>query len=125
MKDIAAITNHEVHSTTDLKHRIMKLNAMKAEQELELKRDLKEMYYSLQLSTMIKKTVRDLSTDPEVKTNAIETTINIGSNFLLDKLLLRRGSGIKSYLINAGLKKLVSYFTSGHRITDLIQKRTH
>lgn len=103
---IPVITN-----STELKHEIMKLSSLKADQEVALKRDLKELYYSMQISTVIKRTVRDLKEDDNIKSTAVEAGISLGSGFILDKLLLRKGYGIKSYLVNAGLKKLVSYFT--------------
>lgn len=117
-----AVLHQSITNSTEIKHQIMKLNALKEEQEIMLKKDLKEIYYSLQLSTVIRRTVKDLSTDKELKSSALQTTIGIGSDFLLNKLLFRKGAGIKSYLINAGLKKLISYFTSGKTLSDILQK---
>lgn len=119
------LTHPVIASSTDIKLQIMKLNAMREEQEIALKTDLKEIYYSLQLSTIIRRTVRDLSADPEIKTTAVQAGIGIGSSFLLDKLLFRKGAGIKSYLLNVGLKKLISYFASGSKISEMLQKNNH
>jgi hypothetical protein len=120
MKD--ALLSQPITSSTELKHQIMKLNALREEQEEILKKDLKEIYYSLQISTVIRRTIKDLSTDEEVKSSALQTAIGVGSGFLLDKLLFRKGAGLKSYLINAGLRKLVSYFTSGNRLSGILSK---
>lgn len=114
---IPVITN-----STELKHEIMKLSYLKAEQELALRRDLKELYYSMQVSTLIKRTVKDLTEDDNIKTTAVEAGLNIGSGFILDKLLLRKGYGIKSYLLNMGLKKLVSYFTHNGKAQKLLAR---
>lgn len=114
---IPVITN-----STELKHEIMKLSSLKADQELILKRDLKEIYYSMQISTVIKRTVRDLTEDDNIKSTAVEAGISLGSGFILDKLLLRKGYGIKSYLMNVGLKKLVSYFTHNGKGLKLLAK---
>lgn len=114
-----------ISNTTELRHAIMKLNNRKEEQEEQLRRNLKELYYSLQLSTVIRRTVRNIGADKELKASALETGINIGSGFLLDKLLLRKGYGIKSYLVNLGVKKLVSYFAAGHTLKDLFSKKKH
>ena len=111
-----------ITNSTELKHEIMKLSSSKADQEMALKRDLKELYYSMQISTVIKRTVRDLKEDENVRSTAVEAGINLGSGFILDKLLLRKGYGIKSYLVNIGLKKLVSYFTHSGRAQKLLAK---
>lgn len=121
MKD--SVLTHPINSSTDLKLQIMKLNMLREDQEIALKRELKEIYYSMQLSTIIRRTVKDLTSDPEVKTTALQTAIGVGSDLLLNKILLRKGAGIKSYLINMGLKKLISYFTSGDRLANLMAKK--
>jgi hypothetical protein len=122
MKDLAVLPHPIITSSTDIKYHIMKLNALREEQEIALKKDLKEIYYSLQFSTVIRRTVKDLSEDKDLKQSALQTTIGIGSDFLLNKLLFRKGAGIKSYLINAGLKKIISYFTSGDKLSDMFEK---
>jgi len=117
------VLHHPISTSTDIKHQIMKLNALKEEQEELLKRDLKEIYYSLQISTMIRRTIKDLSEDQEVKSSALQTAIGLGSGFILDKVLFKRGAGLKSYLINAGIKKLISLFTSGNKLSGILSKK--
>lgn len=104
-----------IRNSTELKHEIMRLNALRAEQEQALRRDLKELMYALQPSTVIRRTVTNLKKDDGVKASALQAGISLGSGFLLDKLLLRKGYGIKNYLINKGLKSLVSFFTGSER----------
>lgn len=111
-----AITN-----STELRHAMMQLNNLKEEQEIALRYQLKEIYYSLQLSTVIRRTVKDFSSDKAFKATALQTGINIGSGFILDKLLLRKGYGIKSYLLNLGIKKLVSYFAKGGTLKNVFK----
>src|SRR5688572_18840352 len=111
-----------IGSSTELKHEIMRLNALRLEQELVLRRDLKELAYSMQLSTVIKRTVKDLKEDDEVKSTAIGAGVSLGSGFILDKLLLRKGYGIKNYLINLGLKKMVSIFANSPRGQKILSR---
>lgn len=117
------VLHHPITTSTDIRHQIMKLNALKEEQEEILKRDLKEIYYSLQISTVIRRTIRDLSEDEEVKSSALQTAIGLGSGFILDKVLFRKGAGLKSYLINAGIKKLISWFAAGNRLSGILSKK--
>lgn len=118
MKTINTPTN-----STELKHAIMQLNSELASQELVVRHRLKELYYSLQLSTVIRRTVKDITQDKEVTSSALQAGIDIGSGFLLDKMLLRKGYGIKSYLVNIGLKKLVSFLASGGKLRKVLASR--
>jgi hypothetical protein len=113
-----------ITNSTELRHAMMRLNSLKEDQETELRRHLKEIYYSLQLSTVIRRTVKDIGADKDIKASALQTGISIGSGFILDKLLLRKGYGIKSYLLNLGIKKVISYFTSGHSLKNLLNGET-
>jgi len=116
------INNKHVDASTYLAYRIMLLKSIKEQQEELLQMDLKELYYSLHLSTIIKDTVRDLGADPEFKTSLLQQAIGIGGNYLVDRITLRKGS-IKGYLVNMGLKKLLSFFVSNNK--EKIAEKLH
>ena len=107
---------NKVTNATDLQLQIMKLNALKAEQEMLIKHDLKVLSYALQPATILKKTINNITHDNEIQQDALKTTLNIGSSFLLDKILFRKGAGIKAYILNAALKKVASYFIDKNKI---------
>lgn len=97
-------------TSTEIRHRMMQLKYAIEDQENMLVHDVKELYYKLRPSTIIKNAVKDLSADREFKKDAMKETLTFGSSFLLDKVMLSRGSGLKKYLLNMGLKKLAAYF---------------
>ncbi|MBC7383791.1 MAG: hypothetical protein H7296_12500 [Bacteroidia bacterium] len=101
-----------ITNSTELKHEIMKLNYMKEEQEITLRNNVKEIYYSLQLSTIIRKTVNELSEDTHLKKTVVTKGIEMGSSFLLNKFMFKNGTGVKGFLVGIGLKKLVSIILS-------------
>jgi|GEM_PF-2668923 len=114
-------TGKRISDSVDIKERIEELEIKMKKQERQLKKDVKEVYYSLHLTTMIKNALKDLRTDPELRSTAIETSLNLGGQFVLDKVLFRHHKGLKAYLLNAALKKLMSFFIAKN--TDTILKK--
>jgi hypothetical protein len=113
------ISSHKISSSTDIKHRIMKLNALKAEQEEQLKWHLHEFQYSIQPSTLIKNAVKGLKDKVDMKSDTVKETLNAGAGFLLDAIIFRNGMGVKKYLLNAGLKKVASFFIAKKSNTEV------
>jgi hypothetical protein len=111
-----------ITNSTELKLRIMQLKNLRAEQELSIKRNAKELYYSLQPTAIIKRTFKNLIAPKEVQNSLFNTGMNLGTSFILDKLLLRRGYGIKSFLFNSGLKKVVSILLESPKVKEFIDK---
>jgi len=119
MMDITVETR--ITNSTELKYKIQQLQAKLYQQEERIKHTVKEIHYSFHLSNLVKSAVHNLNEDPEFKGNALEAALNFGGQFLLDKIMFRKGTGIKGYLVNAGLKKLLSAVISGKK--DSILKR--
>lgn len=124
---VGNITNH-----TELKFRIMQLNSLREEQELELKNGIKELYHSMHPINIIKKTLSGLVSDKEVRFDATKIGLNIGSDFLIGKLL---GSNLNltKYFGSMILQKASDYVLTNHpdkvswgigKLTNLFQSFT-
>jgi hypothetical protein len=102
------IKNH-----TELKFRIMQLNSLRAEQELEIKRGIKELYHTMQPLNLLKKTISDFASDKQVTFDAAKIGLDLGSDFLIGKLL-GSNMNIKKYLSALVLQKASDYFLARH-----------
>lgn len=105
------ITNH-----IELKHRIMHLNAKRVAQEDELKRDFKELYYSIQPSTLLNKAF-NTNADSGSSNGLAKAGLGIGADFLIGKLV-GRSSSLKGFITSMVLEKVTSYVINNH--TDAI-----
>jgi hypothetical protein len=105
------LTNIQNH--TDLRFRIMQLNSLKEEQELELKRSAQELYESLQPLNMLKKSLSDFVSDKQVRSDAGTVGMNLGAEFLIGKLLGTNMS-LKKYLGSLVLQKASDYLINKH-----------
>jgi hypothetical protein len=103
-----AINNH-----TDLKLRIMHLNALKEEQEEKLKYDFKKLYYSLQPATLIKNTLSNTVSDPDVQFNLAKTGVGIGLDLLIGKLLGKNKS-IRGFISSFIFQKASHFLLEKH-----------
>lgn len=97
------ITNH-----TQLKYTIMQVNAARAEQEDEIKYKLKEVYYSLQPATLIKKAVENVMHSPETQKSLAQVGIAMGTDFLISKFF-KRGNSIKGFFSSMIVEKIADY----------------
>ncbi len=98
------ITNH-----SELVFRIMELKAQKLSQEIELKHCIKEFAYTINPTSMIKDTIHELSQDKEVRFDLAKVGLNVGANFIIDKVLGRNNS-IKGFLSSMLLEKISTTF---------------
>ena len=109
--------NSTIRNAASIKSKIDELRLLRQYQEQELRADFRTLKELLKPSSLIRNAVNDLKQDQEFKGNAMENAVNAGAGFLLDKLILRKGFGLKSYLINMGLKKALSFFVSKRKDT--------
>ena len=102
------ISNH-----AELKFRIMQLNSLRAEQELDLKNGVKELYLSMHPISIIRNTLAGLASDKQVQFDAAKIGLNIGSDFLIGKLI---GSNLNltKYLSSMVLQKASDYMLNNH-----------
>jgi hypothetical protein len=99
-------------SVSDLSAEIARLEVLKESQEEVLKDQLETFAHSINPGVMIKKAFRKMGEDETIKQSAIQSSLNLGAQFLLDKIMLRKGVGIKGYLLNMALKRIASFLIS-------------
>ncbi|MBL7936374.1 MAG: hypothetical protein JNM51_11275 [Bacteroidia bacterium] len=107
MKNIH-ITNH-----AELMLRIMQLKSEKLSQETELKHSAKEFIYSISPVSIVKDSLHELAQDEDVKFDMTKVGLNIGANFLIDKIVGRNRS-IKGFLGAMLIEKLSSKFINNN-----------
>ncbi|MES2762624.1 MAG: hypothetical protein V4677_10465 [Bacteroidota bacterium] len=108
--------NIEITNDTELHHRIMKLNYLKAEQELAIKRNVKELIYSAHPSVLFKNLVNKFSEDQEATDDLKSIGLNLGKDFLLMKLF-GKGS-LKGFISSMLVRKATDYVIKNH--SDLL-----
>jgi hypothetical protein len=115
-------TGVKINNVRDLRLQQALLQEILELQEAELRSSVREIHHSLSLSNVIKNTVSDLGKDKEFKSDAIGATMNFGAQLVLDKIMHKTtNGGIKSFLIQAGLKKIISYFIAKKK-TAILEK---
>ncbi|MDB5272409.1 MAG: hypothetical protein JWO58_776 [Chitinophagaceae bacterium] len=105
------LTNIKNHA--ELRFKIMQLNNLRAQQELELKKSITELYQSMHPVNLLRKSISDLASDKQVKFDAAKIGLNFGSDFLIGKLL-GSNTSIKKYLSSLVLQKATDYVLNNH-----------
>lgn len=116
------MSSFTIENDTDLHLRIMKLNNLKEEQELVIKRNVQELVYSMHPAMMIKNLFNKMSGDGETKTDLKTLGLNLGKDFLISKLFGKSGS-IKGFITSLFVKKATDYVMTRH--SDLISNGIH
>ena len=111
-----------IHDHTQLKLRIMHLNAKKEEQEEAIKNNVKELFYSIHPAHMLKNAVADLAKDEGLRADLGKLGLTLGADFLAGKLFGKHRS-VKSYLSGFVFQKLATHFV--HEYQDLISEGFH
>lgn len=110
-------TGITITNDTELHHRIMKLNYLKEEQELVIKRNVREVVYSFHPSVIFKNIVGKFSEDKESANDLKSIGLNLGKDFLIAKLFGKGGS-IKGFITTLLVRKATDYVINNH--SDLI-----
>ena len=105
-----------INSTAGLSQEIARLQLQKEMDEQLLKDHLKEMVHCLQPGVIVKKAFGKLREDNAVQQSAVKTSLDFGAQFLLDKMMIRKGIGLKGYVMNMILKKVVSFVISKSKV---------
>lgn len=115
------ITNH-----SELQFRIMQLKSEKLSQEIELKVKVKEFFYTLSPVSIVKNSLRDLVSDKDVRFDMAKVGLNVGANFLIDKVVGRNRS-IKGFLGSLLIEKVSSSFINNNAssIVSVFSKLFH
>jgi hypothetical protein len=89
--------NRNISNRTELSLRIMHLKAEKFTQEEELISSIREFAYTLSPLALVKDSLHNLARDKEVRADLTKVGLNIGANFIFDKVLGKQKS-IKGFL---------------------------
>lgn len=116
-------TGVKIKNVRDLRLQQALLQEILTLQEAELKASVREIQDSLSIPNVIKSTVSNLGKDKEFKSDALGATMNFGAQLVLDKIMHKASSGIKGYIIQAGLRKLLSMFIQKNK-TAILEKIT-
>lgn len=105
-----------IQNDTDLHHRIMKLNYLKEEQELVIKRNVSELVYSMHPSMLFKNLLNKFSGNPETRGDLKSIGLNLGKDFLISRLFGKGGS-IKGFISSLLIRKATDYVMNNHADT--------
>ena len=84
--------NENITTHSELLFRIKELRTQKLSQEIELKHCIKEFIYKINPTSMIKDSIHELSRDKEVRFDLAKVGLNVGANFIIDKVFGRNNS---------------------------------
>jgi hypothetical protein len=101
--------NIEITTHSELLLHIMQLKFEKQNQEIKIKNSAKELIKSISPVTMIKDSLHELSHDKGVRFDIAKVGLNLGTNFLLEKVVGRNRS-IKGFLSSIILEKISGAF---------------
>ena len=118
--------NKEISSHAELVLRIMDLKAEKFSQEEELRYTFKEFVSSLNPISMVKESLHQLAADRDVKFDLAKVGLNLGADFIIDKVLGRNRS-IKGFLSAVLIEKFSTLFLNNNisKIVSEISKLLH
>jgi len=111
-----------ITNDTELHQHIMKLNYLKEEQEQVIKRNVREVVYSMHPSMIFKNIVSKFSEDKESTNDLKSMGLNLGKDFLIAKLFGKGGS-IKGFISSLLIRKATDYVINNH--SDLIATGIH
>jgi len=109
----------------------MQLNYLKEEQELAIKRNVRELMYSLHPSMMFKNLLNKFTGNEETKVDLKTIGLNLGKDFLISKVFGRGGS-IKGFISSLLVRKATDYVMKNypdtlangiHKIEDYFKNR--
>lgn len=131
MKLPATMENNEITNHVELHRRIMTLNYLKEEQEMEIKRNLREVAYSIHPSMIFKNVMNRLLDNHDGKGDLKSVGVSIGKDYLISKLF-GRGNSIKGFLTSLVVKKATDYVINNNpeliskgfdKVMDYLEKR--
>jgi hypothetical protein len=97
-----------VENRTQLRKRIMELNAHAFEQEEAIGHKIKEMYFSVQPATLLRRWASNLRQDGEVRQDLLKAGKNVAVNFAVNTFL-QKGSLVQRGLLVLAAKGLLSF----------------
>jgi hypothetical protein len=105
--------NKEINNLLSLNQRIAELRFQKYIQEEELKVQLKDFVKTLNPLVMAKESIRELARDKEVQFDLTKVGLNMGANFLIEKVIGRNKS-VKGFLSSILIEKVSTAFINNN-----------
>lgn len=102
-----------IENDTDLHYRIMKLNNLKEEQELAIRRNVRELMYSVHPAVMVKNLLNKITGDRETRQDLRSVALSLGKDFLISRVFGGKGS-LKGFLSSLLVKKATDYVMNNH-----------
>ena len=118
--------NKEISSHAELVLRIMDLKVEKFSREEDLKYTFKEFVSTLNPISMVKESLHQLAADRDVKFDLAKVGLNLGVDFIIDKVLGRNRS-VKGFLSSVLIEKFSTLFLNNNisKIVSEISKLLH
>ena len=110
--------NTKITSHAHLKFLIMQFKSEKSSQEAALKHTVEEFVVSLNPLSILKNSLHELTADKEVQQDLVKTGSNLGTNFIIEKILGRNRS-VKGFLSSI-LAEKVSAAVINNNISKII-----
>lgn len=118
--------SHQITSHADLRKRIAYLESIKDNQEEVLRKNIHEVYKSLQPAELLKSAIENISNDEEIGKNAASLAGNAGIDLLTAKMFDNNrsfGGKLKALAISQALKFI--YHRNEDKVHDFIGNLTH
>ena len=118
--------NKEISSHAELVLRIMDLKVEKFSREEDLKYTFKEFVSTLNPISMVKESLHQLATDRDVKFDLAKVGLNLGVDFIIDKVLGRNRT-VKGFLSSVLIEKFSALLLNNNisKIVSEISKLLH
>lgn len=112
------MTSSKINCSDDLSLRIAQLRIDKLKQEAELKIKFSEFAETLNPVLILKKSVHEMVVDKEVKDDLLKVGLNLGTNFIIEKVLGRKS--VKGYLSSVIVEKISTSLINRGILSEII-----
>jgi hypothetical protein len=111
----------EIKTAADLKNAIRELEFQRVEEYVLLKEELHNTYESLQPLNILKRTIKDVYSTTELKTNIVSNVIGMATGFVTKKIFIGKANNPLSRLLGFILEIVVAnkVVKNGDRIKSI------
>lgn len=102
--------NNRVYQSNGLQQKINQLEQLQADQMADLKNSAAALLDTFSPSQMLRGVLRDITTSPDLRAAAINTTIGIGAGFIGEKLYVGHSKNIFKKIAGSAIQFLVANF---------------
>lgn len=102
--------NNRVYQSNGLQQKINQLEQLQADQMADLKNSAAALLDTFSPSQMLRGVLRDITTSPDLRAAAINTTIGIGAGFIREKLYVGHSKNIFKKIAGSAIQFLVANF---------------